>query len=191
MLLFYCMANLLELIKELAPNQKEYIIRRIAGLNPKACRELVGIQQGTYNTWFHNETFAVIHRQLPDLVHNHRSEAIQILRRNNQLEAVLLEGQIVQKMKEEVSNGELNLCRTNLAREVYSKLISDLDAVPAIQNLTWQQRVRQIFLNPGQQPQGGEVIDGEFEAVNSEQTEHPQGDLLTDNHTEGVEETQT
>lgn len=185
MLLFYCMANLVEVIKELSPNQREYIIRRVAGLNPKTCREIIGIQQGTYNTWFHQQEFAIVHRQLPDLTRDYRSEAIQILRRNNQLEAVLLEREIVDKMRDEVASGELVLCRTNLAREVYSKLISELDVSPQVKIETWQQRV-QAIINPLRQ--GGEVIDAEFETVSGEQAEHTQGDLLTGDNPQRDEE---
>lgn len=168
--------NLITIIKPLSENQRQYIIRRVSGLGATSTRELIGIAKGTYNTWFHNEVFASIHSQLPELSFKHRQEAVQLLRRDNQLEAVLLEGKMIAKMKEEIDSGEYFFVRTNLAREVYSKLISDLDKAPAgIQVLSWQQRIHQIF--PQQSGQGGEVIDGEFEAISSIEAEHSQGEL--------------
>lgn len=170
------MANLLELIRDLSEHQKQYLIRRIAGINAQVSRELTGITKGTYNTWFHNEKFATLHRQLSDLEYEHKNEAIQILRRNNQLEAVLLESKIIAKMKEEIESGELNLCRTNLAREVYSKLISDLDAVPQVKVMSWQQRVQQIFQRA---PEQGEIIDGKFEAVSEQENQYQESLLIS------------
>lgn len=172
--------NLITIIKPLSENQRQYIIRRVSGLGATSTRELIGIAKGTYNTWFHNEVFASIHSQLPELSFKHRQEAVQLLRRDNQLEAVLLEGKMIAKMKEEIDSGEYlfkgSFVRTNLAREVYSKLISDLDKAPAgIQVLSWQQRIHQIF--PQQSGQGGEVIDGEFEAISGIEAEHSQGEL--------------
>ena len=169
------MANLVETIKDLSEHQKQYIVRRVAGLDTSSTRDLIGIARGTYNTWFHNEAFAEVHRQLQELSSKYKLEAIQILRRDNQLEAVILEGKIIAKMKEEVDAGEYNFVRTNLAREVYSKLIADLDKAPAgIQVLSWQQRVNQIF--PGRE-QGGEIINGEFEEVDSIEAEHQASQL--------------
>lgn len=171
MLVSYCMANLIEIIKDLSDNQRQYILRRVAGINAKTSRELVGITKGTYNTWFHNETFTIVHSQLSVLEQEHKNEAVQILRRNNQLEAVLLEGEMVKRMREELDNHEYNFLRTNIAREVYSKLISDLDAAPPVKVLSWHQRVEQIF-----RPR--EVIDAEFETVSSEEEQHQESHLI-------------
>jgi hypothetical protein len=169
--------NLITIIKPLSENQRQYILRRIAGLDTSTTRTLLGIAKGTYNTWFHNQVFADVHKQLPELSFKHRIEAIQILRRDNQLEAVLLEGKMIAKMKEEIDSGELYFCRTNLAREVYSKLISDLDKAPAgVQVLSWQQRIQQFF---PERTVGGEVIDGKFKEIGSESAEHSQGELIT------------
>ena len=169
------MANLVETIKDLSEHQKQYIVRRVAGLDTSPTRDLIGIARGTYNTWFHNEAFVAVHRQLQDLASKYKLEAIQILRRENQLEAVILEGKMIARMKEEIDTGEYAFVRTNLAREVYSKLISDLDKAPAgIKVFSWQQRVHQLL---PEREQGGEVIDAEFEAVDSIEAEHSQGEL--------------
>jgi len=184
------MANLVEAIKDLSEHQKQYIVRRVAGLDTSSTRDLIGIARGTYNTWFHNEAFVAVHRQLQELSSRYKLEAIQILRRDNQLEAVILEGKIIARMKEEIDSGEYAFVRTNLAREVYSKLITDLDKAPAgIQVLSWQQRVNQIF--PGRE-QGGEIINGEFEEVNIQSPKYSQGELAQaseQTHNEGQEET--
>jgi hypothetical protein len=177
--------NLITIIKPLSENQRQYILRRIAGLDASTARNLFGIAKGTYNTWFHNKAFADVHKQLPELSFKHRIEAIQILRRDNQLEAVLLEGKMIAKMKEEIDSGELYFCRTNLAREVYSKLISDIDKAPTnVQVLSWQQRIQ--LLNP-QNQEGGRIIDGEFKEVGSIENQHQESQLIEASEQTSVE----
>lgn len=172
--------TLREKIKPLSENRKRYLLLRIAGLDTAMSMKLVGIARNTYNRWFHNKTFSDLHKQLSDLEHEHRIEAIQMLRRDNQLEAVLLEGKIVKKMKDEIEAGAYDLVRTNLAREVYSRLMGDLDVTPTTQILTWEQKIAQIFTTPRQQIVEGEiveVIDDQPQEVISEQAESSQGQL--------------
>ena len=51
-------------------------------------------------------------------------------------------------MKEEIASGELSLVKTNLAKEVYSKLIADLDLKPKVPSLNWQQRIENVIIAP-------------------------------------------
>ena len=159
------MPTLREEIKVLSGNKRRFFLLRVTGMAPEQVRQIVGITRGTQNTWLQNETFVELHRKLDEFTRDHRVEAIQLLRRDNQLEAVLLEGKIVQKMKEEIDSGDYNLIRSNLAREVYAKLITDLDIVPQVQNLTWEQRFG-VLMQPPQQdrlPVGS--IEGEYREV--------------------------
>jgi len=172
------MSTLKDTLKPLTGTKKQFLLMRIAGLDTPVCRKLVGVPTGTYNSWLNNETFRDLFRQIPELEHDYRHEAIQMLRRENQLEAVLLEGKIVQKMKEELETGEYALIRTNLAREVYSKLISDLDVSPQIKSLTWEQRVGIMLTTPQSLPQGV-VHDAEFEEVSGEPYQYQEGNLIT------------
>jgi len=78
-------------------------------------------------------------------------------------------------MKKEIDSGEYELIRTNLAREVYSKLISDLDYQPAALSLTWEQRIQQLNqIPPSSQIEGGETIDGTIitETVGEQENQH-------------------
>ena len=193
MLLFYCMDTLSEIVKPLSGNKRQFILMRVSGLDVGVSRDLIGVARSTYDSWFHHEVFVQIHRQLPDLIATHRQEAIQMLRRDNQLEAVLLEGKLIKKMKEEVDSGELKLCKTNLGREVYSKLISELDApITAVKQLTYEQRISQFFPQPNEQlEQGkGEHIDGEFKEIGVEQTEHQESLVAQEGEPTGDEDTQ-
>ena len=100
------------------------------------------------------------------------------MRKDNQLEAVLLEGKIISKIKEEIEAGDYKLTRTHLAREVYSKLMTDLDIIPEVK-FTWQQRFQGFFQRPPEQIGEG-VVDAEFSEVGSEQTQHQESDNVSD-----------
>ena len=143
------MPTLREEIKVLSGNKRRFFLLRVTGMAPEQARQIVGITRGTQNTWLQNETFVELHRKLDEFTRDHRVEAIQLLRRDNQLEAVLLEGKIVQKMKEEIDSGDYNLIRSNLAREVYARLIGDLDEQAQTPALTWEQRIQNIFMPQG------------------------------------------
>ena len=185
------MNTLQEEIKPLSGYKRTFLLMRIAGLDTGLSMRLVGVSRGTYNSWFNNGEFSGIYHKLPQLMQDHRQEAIQMLRRDNQLEAVLLEGKILQRIKEEIESGELSFCKTNLAREVYSKLMTDLDASPKVQQATWQQRIdylQQNFL-PGTQKQiEGGMIDAEFEEVGSFEEEHQKGKPLSESQSPNDED---
>jgi hypothetical protein len=148
-------------IKLLTGNKRKFFLLRIADLDAKGAMKLTGIQHGTYNTWLQNEDFVALYRRREEFSADYKQEAIQMLRRDNQLEAVLLEGKIIAEMKRELDNKEYDLIRTNLAREVYSKLITDLDAVPKVLGISWEQRLQQIFIPGTTKPvELPEVIEG-------------------------------
>ncbi len=164
-------------IKTLSGNKRRFLLLRVADMDTKAALKLIGVVRGTYNSWLQNESFVELYRRRYEFRSEFKQEAIQLLRRDNQLEAVLLEGKIVSKMKEELETGEYSLIRSHLAREVYSKLISDLDVVPPMQVTSWEQRLTQIFTSPSpEQITEGEVIDAEFETVGEQAAEHSEGE---------------
>lgn len=138
---------------------------RIADLDTSAAMKLVGVTRGTYNSWVSQPAFGELYSKRDELNAEYKQEAIQLLRRDNQLEAVLLEGHILAKMREELNSGEYNLLRSHLAREVYSKLISELDVIPQTQILSWEQRVQQIWNNVPEQLNSGEVVDIEAKEI--------------------------
>lgn len=166
--------TLADIIKPITGNKRTFLLMRIAGLDADLSMKLTGVTRGTYNSWFKNEEFAAVHTKLPELIQEHRLAAIQLLRKDNQLEAILLEGKIIQKIKEEIESGHYDFVRTNLAREAYSKLLSDFEKAPGVQVLSWQQRVSQFFPKSPEQIEEGEVIDVEFEEIGIEQTKHSQ-----------------
>lgn len=147
------------------------MLLRIIGMDTEASRQLCGLTKGTYNSWLHDDAFVQLHRQIPNFAAEYQREALQLLRRNNQQRAVLLEEKMLKKIDDELESGEYDLLRTNLGKEVYSKLIADLDYQPKALSLSWEQRIAQ--LNTGQLPpqiEGGDVIDGSFTETDSEPT---------------------
>lgn len=180
--------SLNEKIKSLTGNKRTFILMRIAGLDADFAKQLTGVTRGTYNSWFKNNGFSIVYHELPELIREHRQEAVQILRKDNQLEAVLLEGKILAKLKEEIENGEYVLVKTHLAREVYSKLMSDLDAVPQVKVLSWQQRIQNLFPEAPKQIPQEVTIDAEFEEISSEPSQHSEGFIISESQSPNDED---
>lgn len=161
-------------IKAVSGRKKRFILLRIIDVGTEEARKLCGITKGTYNTWLHNEAFVELYRRRAELAVEYRLEALQMMRRDNQLQAVLLEEKIINKMKDEIESGNYDLIRSNLAREVYSKLIADLDYQPQSLSLTWEQKI--ALLNKPDTPQieGGTVVNAEVisETVSEPKAEH-------------------
>lgn len=154
--------SLEEQIKTIDGRKRQFFLLRVVGMGAEAARQLCGITQGTYNSWLHNEAFAELYGRRAEFAAECKQEALRLMRRTNQLQAILLEEKILTKMKAEIDSGVYELLKTNLAREVYSKLISDLDYQPKIANVTWAQRIQQLLV--GDEPQqlgGGEVVNAE------------------------------
>ncbi len=152
--------------------RRHYLLLRIADLDSDTARKLAKVKTNTYNSWCHIPEFIAIHRQISDFTVDYRHEAILMLRRDNQLDAVLLEGKIVRKMKEELDSGDYQILKTNLARTVYEKLITDLDATPN-ENLSWAERMAGFL---GQFNQG--VGDGTIPETNRiAESQRPENDI--------------
>lgn len=150
------MNTLKDELKEIVGKQRRFLLFRIAEIETAPAISLCKLSQGTYNSWTTRVSrFTELYRKLEELQANYKQEAIQLLRRDNQLSAVMLEERIIEKMKEEIDSGDYNLIRTNLARDVYTKLIGDLDLVPAGQAQTWEGRLASmtnVFVNGQQSP---------------------------------------
>ncbi len=115
-------------LKPFTGKKRRFMLMRVAEIEAEVARKMCDIPLGTYHGWLNSEDFAVMYRRVEEFTIEYKSEAIQMLRRDNQLSAVILEEQIINKMREEVTTGEYNLLRTNLARDVYTRLMGDLDA---------------------------------------------------------------
>jgi len=162
-----------EEIKALGGKRRRFLLLRIADVETNLARNLCGITVGTYNTWLQSPEFVSLYRRRGELAAEYKQEAIQLMRRENQLAAILLEEKIIQKMKEEIESGVYELIKTNLAREVYSKLIADLDIVPKVHVLSWEQRVQSLLGSQQERITEGEVIEGEFtETVGIQENKH-------------------
>lgn len=172
--------ELKEELKAISGRKRRFLLLRIIDVGAEAARQLCGVTRGTYNSWLQNDAFVELYRRRVELSVLYKEEALRLIRRDNQLQAVLLEEKIINKMREEIESGNYELIRTNLAREVYSKIIGDLDYQPASLSLTWEQKIQQ--LRESQEPrqiEGGAVVDGEVvsETDSQQEAEHPQGEL--------------
>ena len=160
------MSTLREELKTLTGNKRRFLLLRIADMDTQTAFKLCGITRATYNNWLNREEFVALYRRREEFAGEYKLEAIQLLRRDNQLEAVLLEGRILKKIKEDLELPFLpegSIVKTNLAREVYSKLISDLVTQPQVPAITWHQKIQQIFAgSPPNQIAEGEMIRGEI-----------------------------
>lgn len=138
-------------LKQLTGKKRRFMLMRVAEVEPDVARKMCNVSQASYNSWLQrssNPAFVELYRRVDEFTVEYKTEAIQMLRRDNQLSAVMLEEQIINKMKEEVASGDYNLIRTNLARDVYTRLIGDLDFQPTSVSQTWDERIQGIFLPP-------------------------------------------
>jgi len=168
---------LVDELRTISGRKKRYLLLRIIGMDTEASRQLCGLTKGTYNSWCQNDAFVAVHRRIAEFAAEYQREALQLLRRNNQQRAVLLEEKMLIKIDEELESGNYDLLRTNLGKEVYSKLIADLDYQPKALSLSWEQRIQQ--LNTSQQPsqiEGGDFIDGQItEPVSQSENQYSEG----------------
>jgi len=163
-------------LKGIEGRKRKFLLLRIVGIESEPARQLCQIPKGTYNSWFHHDSFVEASRKVRDWSGEYKQEAIQLLRRTTQLQAALLEEQIIDKMKAEIESGEYNLIKTLLARSVYDKIINSLDYQPESLSLSWEQKLQQIYTN---QPQLGGEDGTVIETTYSEQTEHSESRSLT------------
>lgn len=170
--------TLKEEIKPIIGNRRKFLLLRIADVAVSTARDICGIRKGTYNSWLQDPVFVALYRRRDELSAEYKQEAIQLLRRGSQLAATLLEEQIVTRLQEEVASGEYVLLKTNLAREVYSKLINDLDTTPVSKTLTWEEKLKGILPQAPKQITDG---SGEFiPEVTPQAVEHSRSVTITE-----------
>ncbi|MGW8177286.1 MAG: hypothetical protein ACWGQW_00595 [bacterium] len=139
-----------------------YMLMRVSGVDTGTAKRMLQLKEGTYNTWLRdpNSHFVSIHRRIPELTEQYRDEAFLMLRENNQLSAILLEGEILAEMREEVRIKTYKLVKTNLARTVYERVLDSMEKKPA--SGSWGDRLNQMFnffnIENPQNP-SAEVID--------------------------------
>ncbi len=178
--------SLKEELKDIEGKKRRFLLLRISDTDAETARRLCSIPKPTYNSWFKDSEFVRVYRKLRESSAVYQQEAIQLLRRTTQLQAALLEKQIIEKIKLEIESGEYNLIKTLLARSVYDKIINSLDYQPQSLSLSWEQKLQQIYGNQSPTPllEGG-VIDGEvIETTCIEQTEHKESQPVTNSKQE-------
>ena len=67
--------SLRESIKALSGNKRRFFLLRIADIEARAARDIVGITLGTYNSWFQDERFVELYRQRDEFNANNKQEA--------------------------------------------------------------------------------------------------------------------
>ena len=197
-------------LKHITSSRRKFLLLRICDVDPESAKKMCQVKQSTYNTWLHDEVFVQAQRRISEFSAECKDEAIRLLRKLNQVTAVLLEEQIILKIREEIDTGEYRLIKTNLAKDVYTKLIGDLDtpvSLPADKQPTWEQRLAIIVNGQRQQPelqqgniQPGNIIEGQLveplednntggnneltETVSSQETEHQKSQLHKENQSQ-------
>jgi len=174
--------DLKEILSPLSPKQRLYILYRICDLDVTTAKSLANVKQSSYNLWCNDhEKFVPIHRMLPRM-HVFKEQAFQMLRRRTQLSAIILEEKIIEKILDEVKRSRYNILKTRIAQSVYDKLINALDIQPQV-HLSWSERAQglQEYLKGGNNH--GTVIEANY----CEQTEYPQGNILSEREQVTVE----
>ena len=151
--------SLAEELKGIIGKRRRYLLLRILDVDKNTALSIANTPKATYNTWVKSKdgretNFLRVHRQIGNFSINYRQEALQLLRKGNQLSAILLEKKLLTKIADELEKGEYDLIKTNLARAVYEKMLSSIDYQPQVLGLSWTQRLQQIFTNQPQIEEG-------------------------------------
>ena len=165
--------DLKEELKGLTGKKRRFVLLRISNVGATAALQLCGSKRGNYNNWLKNDSFIQLYRRIDEFRKECRQEALQLIRKDNQLQAVLLEEKIIHRMREEIDSGEYVLIRTNLAKEVYSHLLGDVDTQTQTQTISWEERIRALNLprEPALLTEGG---NDEQESTSEESQEQAQ-----------------
>ena len=189
--------ELKEIITPIIGNRRKFMLLRISDMGVDEALSICNVKKATYHSWLQDEVFTGIYRQRDALSNDYKQEAIKLLRRENQLAAVLLEGKVIEKIKEEVESGIYSIIKTHLAKEVYTKLIANLDYQPAtlVENNKWENStLYQLLLNQQKELTGGEAPQPIFlrspdeqviEATSSQEKEHPESILQSESEQTG------
>ncbi len=150
--------------------ERKFLLYRIAGLSIGDSLTFVKRNMGSYNKWIMKPEFQAISRRRVELERSHRAEAIKLLRRENQIGAVIIEERIIEELMAELDNKEYNLIKTPIAKTVYDKLMQDIDTMPSImvKKLSWVDKMEVLL--------GGRNENSETE--NSQSTQSVEGEFV-------------
>ena len=128
-----------------ATNERRFLLYRIAGSNIEDSLSFLHLKIGSYNSWCDKPLFQQLNARRKELEIAHRSEAVKLLRRENQVGAVIIEQRIIEALLKELEGvpvkgddgtwrieHEYDLMRTPIAKTVYDKLMQDIDAMPTV-----------------------------------------------------------
>ena len=141
-------------------NKRRFLLFRIAGLDYKLALVSAGIKKSTHDGWTENKRFSEVNKSVAELSVEYKLDAIKLLRRENQVAMVLLERELIDKLREEIATDEPKFIKTALAREVYAKIMSVMDAVPIVAIQSWEEKVLTI------NSQAQEVLEGAYKEIN-------------------------
>jgi len=140
---------------------RQFLVLRISGIDKKTALRMAHGGISDYNRWLIRPDFVEVHRKIQDLFVEHRDEALRMLRKENQLNAALMERELITEMRDELKSGDYHLLKTGIARDLYTRLMSEMDKTPDVQVLTWEQRIQNNQLYTGQPDQLPEAIEYE------------------------------
>lgn len=166
---------LTELVSGIPLIPRTFLILRIAGLSKTDAQEQAGMSKALYDKWVCRPEFKKVYQNLDEHVATYRGEAVAFLRRSNQLATVDLERLVIDTIAKELGDGSYkdsgSLTRSNFAREVYARLMPELDKSPDKQvNVgLWEQKILNL-------PPGGQALLNEnnpiIEADSSTEAEY-------------------
>jgi len=137
--------TLKELLQGIVGKPRKFLVLRISGVAKEDALAMVSSDRWGFASWIRNSLFQSVHKRIKHWQAEFKSEAIKMLRRSNQLLAALFEKDVIEKLIGEVESGDYHLIKTQLAKEVYAKLINDLDSIPAVQHNSWEQTIERLY----------------------------------------------
>jgi hypothetical protein len=137
--------TLRDLLKGITGKPRDYLVLRIAGIPKEDALASVNSDKWGLASWNRDRNFYDVHHAVKKWEAEFKSQAIKMMRRSNQLLAAMFERDVILILMTEVATGQHKLIKTQIAKEIYAKLINDLDTTPAVQHNSWEQNIGKII----------------------------------------------
>lgn len=108
--------------------KREYLLLRILGLDHDTILKVLD-SEDYLSYWKKDKNFSNILKQSKKLGKTHQDEAITLVRQSNKVTMVAMEQLLARKLLQEVIDDKPMFIKTHLGREVYNRMMNQLDSV--------------------------------------------------------------
>ena len=151
--------SLQSVLKGIIGKRRRFLLLRLCDVETADARGMCSATVSAYNGWVREERFKLVYQRREELSTTYKKEAMTMMRRENQLAAVMLEEKILKALVVEIDSGNFVLMKTQIAKEVYNKLMADLDITVVPSSMSFEQHYYNMTQNGIAQTPGPVTTD--------------------------------